>query len=124
MKIDQDILFTKGEIGILFANPREFSHRTIVIQRVCELEEELCNKLADFFASRNRMTPKEKISDDLCNEDGLLGSLHRVAKVAFYLGFVSHEQYHDLKSWESSGIVMLTARKDLSLTMNLISLNC
>ncbi|MGZ5531120.1 MAG: MltR family transcriptional regulator [Methylomonas sp.] len=56
----------------------------------------MCEKIADFFVLRNSDVQKEDVMNDLYCESGLLGSLSRIAKVAFYLGFINKQVQHDL----------------------------
>lgn len=97
MKIEDDILKkNEGKIHCILSPAGYVNHRALVIQSVCEIESDLCSIIGDFFVSRNNEIEKEKVLSDLYSENGMLGSLFRIAKIAFYLGLINKELHHDL----------------------------
>ena len=96
MKIDKEILERNKKGFMVASNPTELTHRSMVIQKVCELESDLCELIAEFFVLRNHRITKEKVMGDLYSEGGLLSSLSKSAKMAYYLGFIDGDIRHDL----------------------------
>jgi DNA-binding MltR family transcriptional regulator len=96
MKIDKEVLEKNKKGFRVLSNSRETIHRSMVIQRICELESDLCEKIAEFFTLRNSSITKEKVMKDLYSENGLLSSLSKSAKIAYYLGFIDDDIRHDL----------------------------
>lgn len=80
------------------------TNRALVIQSVCEIESDLCEKIADFFIGRNKGVTREAVMEDLYYESGLLGSLARIAKIAF----ISPRMTHTSKTATESMITLLT----------------
>jgi len=96
LKIDNDII-KKHRKGVrILSNTTQINHRALVIQSTCDLESDLCDRLAAFFVSRNSNLVESKVKDDIYGEGGMFSSLSKMAKIAYYLGLISKEHQHDL----------------------------
>ncbi len=103
MKIDSEIIEKSNPAYCFFSTENYFlDHRALTIKTVCEIESELCEVLARFFSLRNPEVTVEQVLSDLYGESGMLSTLGRIAKLSYYLGFISIEMLHDLKKLAKS----------------------
>ena len=75
----------------------QFNHRAMVLRSVCELEFQCAKLLFTFFKTKNSANTWEDAEDELFGENGLLGSLTRMVKIAIYLGLLEPDEAADLR---------------------------
>lgn len=81
----------------VFGDSSQLNHRALIIQSACDIERALVAILHAFFRQRRPEIPSDRIEREMLDEKGVLDSLAKLTKAAFYLGLIEEETKHDIQ---------------------------
>ena len=75
----------------------QFEHRAMVLRCVCEFEYQCAQLLFAFFGTTGMERTWEEAESELFGENGMLGSLTRMVRLATYLNLLQPDEVADLR---------------------------
>jgi DNA-binding MltR family transcriptional regulator len=92
------IEIVKANHGFTIWHPTDqFDHRAMVLRSVCELEFQCAQLLFAYFRTTGMTRSWEEAEDELFGENGMLGSLTRMVRLASYLNLLEQDEASDLR---------------------------